>query len=381
MPKKLLLSIYFFILSAAFISGCGIIKKADESKESKIGVILSLSGENSDYGKSSKMALDLLKEENSEKSSSDDAKIQFIYEDDESTSEAALTSVRKLIDEDKIDALIISSSSSVCLTAASLAEEKKIPVLVSFATNSRIASLGSYIFRICYDDVFQGNVIAKFAFSDLKAKKAAVIFDDEDEYSKTLSDSFRKSFEKAGGIVVSSEIFSKEEQDFTSITDDIKLKNADVIVIPAYYESADKILKALKKSSIKTTVVGGDGWDSEKILKTAGNYDGDIYFTDHFSNGDSSPEAVKFKSSFNAKYQKDPDSFAALSYDSGKIMIDAIMSSKTDKSYDIKKALSKTESNGVTGEIKFDDSGEIIKKAVIIKIKNGKKVYVKDIYP
>lgn len=97
--------------------------------------------------------------------------------------------------------------------------------------------------------MFQGNVIAKFAFSDLKAKKAAVIFDDEDEYSKTLSDSFRKSFEKAGGIVVSSEIFSKEEQDFTSITDDIKLKNADVIVIPAYYESADKILKALKKAA------------------------------------------------------------------------------------------------------------------------------------
>lgn len=379
MPKKLY--IYFFVFIALFISGCSTIKNADKPKEFKIGVILPLSGEYSDYGKSSKMALELLKKETNEKSSSEDAKIEFIYEDDTSTPETAESSVKKLINEEKIDAFIISSTSSVCIAAAPLADEKKIPALVSFATDDNITSLGRYIFRTCYDDMLEGNAIAKFSCSSLKAKKAALIYDAQDKYSKNLSDSFRQNFEKSGGMIVSFKSFDKGEEDLSSIIHDIKSKNPDIIVVPVQYETAATILKALKEGGIKITIIGGDGWDSDKILKMAKGYGKDIYFVSHFSKDDSSPEAVKFKNSFKTEYKKDPDSFAALSYDSGKIMIDAIMSSKSHKGDDIKQALSKTELKGVTGEIKFDDNGNSIKKAVIIKIQNGRKVYVKDINP
>lgn len=151
---------------------------------------------------------------------------------------------------------------------------------------------------------------------------------------------------------------------------------------PVQYETAGTILKALKEGGIRITIIGGDGWDSDKILKAAEGYKGDIYYASHFSRDDSSPETVKFKNSFKTEYKKDPDSFAVLSYDSGKIMTDALlMSSKSHKGDDIKQTLSKTEIKGVTGEIKFDDNGDSIKKAVIIKIVKGKKVYVKDINP
>lgn len=172
------------------------------------------------------MAFDLLKKEINEKNLSEEAKIEFIYEDDKSTPETAESSVKKLINEEKIDALIISSTSSVCFAAVPPADEKKIPVLVSFAMDDNITSLGKYIFRTCYDDMLEGNAIAKFSCSSLKAKKAALIYDAQDNYSKNLSDSFKQNFEKSGGTIVSFKSFDKGEEGLNNIIYDIKSKKS-----------------------------------------------------------------------------------------------------------------------------------------------------------
>lgn len=378
---KRFVSLIIAIIFIFQLSGCSAKSKDGNSKTINIGAIFPLSGDASTYGNSSKNALDMIVDETNKNGGIDDKKIKIIYEDDENDPKTAAAALKKLIKDEKIAAVIGTTSTKGCLAMAQVASSSKLPMIAPTLTNPKPIEESDFIFSASFTDSFQGMVAAKFAAEDLKAKTAGILQNKDDEYSRGLADSFRSNFEKTGGKVIILEEYSTGAQDFALQLTQIKAKSPDVLFIPDYYYSAAIIVKQAKTIGIKSKLLGGDGWDSSDFFKIGGNAVNGSYFSSSFSIADNSQEAVKFINAYKTKYGNEPDSYAALAYDSGKILINAIKKAKKVDGEKIKDAMKQTDMAGVTGPIKFDENREAMKQADILKMEKGKAVFVKKITP
>ena len=177
------------------------------------------------------------------------------------------------------------------------------------------------------------------------------------------------------------EAFLQKDQDFKATLTKLKTANADVMFVPAYYEEVGKIVKQAREIGITTPILGTDGWDDPKVADIAGKDAlNKTYFSTHYSDKD---ESVKpFIDAFNKKYGHAPNVFAALGYDAGKMLIDAIKRAGSDDPAKITKALAETKDlKAGTGTLTMDKNHNPIKQAVILENKDGDRVMVAKIMP
>lgn len=378
LKKGVILSIC--IVLAAALTGCPD-KSSKDTKTIKVGAIFPLTGDASSYGQSSRNALDLLVDETNKNNALPGKQIEIVYEDDENKPQNSVSALQKLIKDEKVAALIGTTSSKGCIAMGPVATEAKLPMITPTATNPKVTQSDNFVFRASFTDIFQGTVLAKFATENLKVKTAAVLYDADDDYSKGLAGYFRDDFEKAGGKVVSFETYNTDDKDFNTQLSRIKTQSPEILFIPDYYNVAGLIAKQARSQGVTATLLGGDGWDSPDLYKIGGSAVNGAYFSSHYSPQNNSQEAVKFKNEYKAKYGEEPDAFAALAYDAGTIVVNALKKAGSSSGDKIKAAMMKTELSGVTDTIKFDEDRGPVKPAVIFKIENGKQVYVKKINP
>ena len=379
MKSKKLTVLLSALMAVSLFSGCG--KTAGKSDELKIGAVVPLTGEVSTYGQSSKNALDILMEETNKNGGVLGKKIKFIYEDDEGKPPTSANAGQKLINNDKVVAIVGSLTSGCSNALAPVAVQNKIPMITGASTDPKVTEAGEYVFRACFIDPFQGTILAKFAAEDLKVKTAAILYDNGSDYSKGLAEYFNKDFEKLGGKVVASETYNKGDQDFNAQLTKIKGTNPDVILLPDYYGTVANIAKQARALGIKATFLGGDGWDSTKLFDIGKEAVEGAYFTNHYSSEDTSPDVVEFKKAYEERFKTAPDTFAVLSYDAGKILLKAIEKAGKTDGQSIKEALKNTNLKVLTGQISFDQNRNAIKSAVIIKVEGGKNKFFKKINP
>ncbi len=223
--------------------------------------------------------------------------------------------------------------------------------------------------------------MAAFAKDNLKAKTAVVYVDSSSDYSKSLGQVFKEKFEAGGGKVLMEEAFLQKDQDFKATLTKLMTANADVMFVPAYYEEVGKIVKQAREIGFTKPIIGTDGWDDPKVADIAGKDAlNNTYFSTHYSDKD---ESVKpFIDAFQKKYNKAPNVFAALGYDAGKMLIDAIKRAGGVDSEKITKALAETKDLKVgTGILSMDANHNPIKQAVILENKDGDRVMVAKIMP
>jgi branched-chain amino acid transport system substrate-binding protein len=196
--------------------------------------------------------------------------IKVLTEDTQSKPEEAKTNVLKLIKQDHVVALIGEIASSRTLAAAPEAQRSKVPLITPGSTNPEVTQKGDYIFRICFIDPVQGQVMARFAANDLKLKKAAIFTDVKNDYSVGLAKYFKEEYEKLGGKVVAEESYSENDKEFKAQLTSIKAKNPDILIIPGYYTEVGMIAQQSRELGMKQVMLGGDGWDSEMTAKIGG---------------------------------------------------------------------------------------------------------------
>lgn len=364
-------------LTVGMFSGCASSGGSDSDKI-KIGAVIPLTGSIAAYGKSARNGLTLLENEVNDSGGINGKKIEFVYGDDENKPASAVNVGQKLINDDKVVGIVGPLTSTCANSLAPVAQQNKTPMVTGTGTNPKITQAGDFIYRTCFIDPFQGTVIAKFAESDLKAKTAAVLYDNGNDYSKGLAQYFQKAFK---GKIVESETYNTGDQDFNAQLTKIKATNPDVILLPDYYSTVGMIAKQARAQGIKATFLGGDGWDSADLFKVGGDSVNGAYFSDHYSADDTSSQVVKFVKDYKKKYGTVPDSMAALNYDAGKVLIQSIKKAgKTDPEA-IKAALKNYNGTVVSGKITFDKNRNAIKAAVIINAKNNKFVFVKKVQP
>jgi branched-chain amino acid transport system substrate-binding protein len=224
--------------------------------------------------------------------------------------------------------------------------------------------------------------MAKFAGENLGAKKAAVLFDVGNDYSKGLAESFKANFGNFGGEVVAYESYSKDDQDFKALLTNIKGAKPDVLFVTDYYDKAALIAKQVKETKLNVKILGGDGFDSPDLVKIGGDAVEGVFFSNHYSPEADNPTAKKFIDAYKAKYGAVPDALAALAYDAGLMLFGAIDRADSLDPAKIKAEVVKTKDlNAVSGKITLDAERNPVKPAVIITIEKGAQKFVTQVNP
>lgn len=361
-------------LLGSVFAGCG-------SKESgdtiKVGANFELTGNVANYGNATIEGLQLAIEEANEAGGINGKKIELVSVDDKSEAAESINAATKLISDDDVRVIVGPATTGLVLAETQTATDAKVPIIAPCATSPEATvengKVKPYVFRSCFIDPQQGEVMATFAAKDLKAKTAVIYVDNSSDYSKSLAKVFREKFEAAGGKVVMEEAFLQKDQDFKATLTKLKTANADVMFVPAYYEEVGKIVKQAREMGINSAILGTDGWDDTKVVDIAGaDALNNTFFSTHYSEKDA--EVQGFIEAYKKKYNRAPNVFAALGYDAGKMLVDALKRAGSGDTEKIREALEATKDLKVgTGTISMDKNHNPIKTAVILEMKNGEK--------
>lgn len=367
-------------------AGCGSSPAAD-SKEIKIGGNFELTGGVANFGKQTVNGIQLAFKEANAAGGVLGKQITLVQADNKSEPSEATNAITKLINQDKVVAVLGPVASSNVLATLQVGQDNKVPVLTATGTNTKITfdegKTRPYAFRACFIDPFQGNVMANFAIKSMNAKTAVIYVDNSSDYSKGLAESFEAAFTQAGGKVVGKEAFLQKDQDFKATITKIKGMNPDVVFIPAYYEEVGKIVKQARELGVTIPLLGTDGWDDPKVVEVASaSALNNTYFSNHYSSQDNDPRVAKFVEAYKKEYGQEPSALAALGYDAALMLIDAIKRANSTEPAKIREALEQTKNlQVVTGIISLNEKHDPVKSAVVIEYKDGKQSFKEKVNP
>lgn len=351
----------------------------------KIGVITTLTGEYNGNGEATRQSIDLaVKEVMAEGGllvGNERRPIEIIYADDKNKPEVAVEVALKLINQDRVIGLIGAPFSSIAIPVGGVAENAKIPFISSTSTNPKTTQGRSYVFRACYTDPFQGEVLANFANDSLKLNKAAILYEQTSEYSQGLTEFFRQQFIKLGGTIMANEPYNAGETNWSKQIAQIKQMNPDFIFLPnAYLDVVSQTLQ-LRQAGLNQPLLGGDSWDVDFNIKYPEFENSYVSLGWHRDVADDKAKA--FITTFSQMYADDvPSELEANTYDALNLLLYAITSAKSTESKAIRDALAATKNyHGVTGFISFNGSGDPTKSAIIVKITDGTSVYYQQVSP
>jgi branched-chain amino acid transport system substrate-binding protein len=376
---KLAVLIVFGAVYTLSTTGCHSSSKSDEIV---VGHYASLTGSEATFGQSTDNGIKMAIDEINAAGGVNGKKFRLITYDDKSDAREAATAVTRLVTNDQVTAVLGEVASKLSLEGAPICQKNGVPMITPSSTNPKVTDVGDMIFRVCFIDPFQGFVCAKFARENLKAQKAAILYDQSQTYSVGLQSEFEKAFVQLGGQITTKEAYQKGEQDFTSLLTAIRSTKPDIIFIPGYYNDVGTIANQARKLDIKVPLLGGDGWESPKLAEIGGEAINGCYYSNHYSPQDPTPRVQEFIQKYKKLNGNTPDSMAALAYDATQILRNAISRAGSLSGAAIAAELAKTKDfDGVTGRITIDEHRNAVKSAVILEMKNGVPTYVTTITP
>lgn len=342
----------------------------------RIGANMEMSGALRSYGVGGLNGLRLAVEEANATGGINGKKI-VIFEGDARTLPAAAAQVaEKLITKDKVLAIVGPCTTGVTLGAVPVCERLKVPMISPSGSHPSITvspggRVNKYVYRACFIDPEQGSVMAQLATENLNAKTAAVMVDNTLDYSKGLVKIFQDRFEANGGKVVLTQMFNTGDSQYAAQLAAIKAANPDVVFIPANATEVTHIIRQARAMGITCPLLGTDTWDDTAIFNNAGPPAmQNVYFSTGYYDKDASVRS--FSNNYKHKFGSVPNISSVMSYDAGKLVIEAIKSAKSFEPEKINAAIANTRGlRGITGQITFDSSHNPKGKPVVVLTYKG----------
>lgn len=385
MKKKRVLIITAVVLvlfALVFVTACKPKEtKTEAPKEVRIGIVAPITGEAATFGISTSNAAKLYFDQVNAAGGVSGMTIRYFVEDDKGDPAEGANAYSKLIDQDRVSAIVGTVMSKVSLAGAPIAQNKGVPMISPTSTNPAVTLVGNYIFRACFIDPFQGFVAAKYAIDVLGVKTAAALYDSGNDYTKGLAEVFRDEFTKMGGRIVAFESYATGTSDFNAQLVKIRAVTPDVLFLPNYYNDSGLIAKQAREMGIKAQFLGSDGWDSPDLFSIAGSSIEGGVFVNHFSHESTLPAAQKFVKEYEEKYGQKPDALAALAYEAAMITVDSIKRAGSADPKAIRDAMAATNLETLTGKVVFDEQRNPVKGAVLLEVKGGAAVYKTTVNP
>ncbi len=347
-----------------------------------IGEVFSLTGGQATFGISSRNGIEMAVKEANAAGGVKGKKLETRVYDDQGKPEEAANATTRLVNQDNVAVILGEVASTNSIAMANVAQPARVPMITPTSTNPKVTEIGDYIFRVCFIDPFQGFVMAKFARENLKLNNVAVLRDLKSDYSTGLTDVFTRKFTEMGGKIVAVETYNQGDSDFRGQLTAIKRANPDGIYIPGYYSEVGVIARQARELGLTVPLMGGDGWDSEKLFELGGSAVEGHYFSNHYSSDDPAPRVQKWVAAYKAAYGSVPDALATLAYDAAGVAIDAMKRATDLSGKSLRDAIAQTKDYpGVAGIITLDARRNAFKPAAVLKVGKGKFEYVTTINP
>ena len=365
------------VMLGAF-TGCGGDKKeAKKADTVKVGVFLPLTGDNAAGGELELRGVKLAHKLHPEVLGK---KVELVVADNKSDKAESASVAARLIEKDKVCALIGTYGSSLAMAAGNIVKEAKVPAIGTSCTNPQVTANNDYYFRACFIDPFQGTVMANYAYKQ-GARKVAIVQEVSNDYSVGLAKFFKDAFVKLTNdpdCIVDIANYQTGDKDFTAVLTNLKAKNPDAVFAPGNFTESALLIKQARQLGMTIPFMGGDTWETQEFIDVGGKeVEGAVMSTAFDREKASTPEAQKFLKAYTDEYKSEPSALSAMAYDAYLITVDAIKRANSTDSQKIRDALAATKDlEAVTGKTTFDKNGEPIKAAVIKEVKDAKFKYL-----
>ncbi len=348
-----------------------------------IGTVTTNSGTAAAYGEAEVKGFELAVSEINAKGGINGKKVKLESMDDKGDATEASNAFNKLAGDNNVLAVAGPTISATTAAVAPLADQSKLVTIAPAATSDSIET-GNYLFRTCFKDSYQGEVAARFAAENLKVKKVAVLYGTGDPYSSGVGEAFAKAAEKLGLEVVDKESSSSaDDTEYSAQLQKIQASGAELLYAPYYYSVAGPyIIPQARSVGFEGYVMGPDGYDGLKLTGDKSQYN-KTYYTTHYSADDNTNTKVQdFIKSYKSKNNAEPNTFAALGYDTIYMIKQAIEKAGENATReDVRNAVAGMTFDGVTGKFTMDKSGSPTKSVTVLEMKDGKPVYNTTVQP
>jgi branched-chain amino acid transport system substrate-binding protein len=309
--------------------------------------------------------------------------VELVFVDNKSDKVEAANAVSWLIEREGVVALFVGYGSDMAIAGGEAANKAGIPLLSATATNPLVTQDKKYVFRACFTDPFQGQVMARYTIENLGITKAALLVDIAQDYSVGLANSYKRTFEKMGGEIVSDFKYNTGDQDFSAQLSQIITSGAEALFFPGYVGDIALIAIQGRELGFTGRYLGGDTLHNPVLIELAGEAaEGLIASTLFAEDQPATPQSVKFAKLFREKYNLAPNPVSILCYDSYNLMVNAIERAGSLDPAAIRDALAATRNYpGADGFITIDENGDAVKSAVLVTIVNGKYKYLTTVSP
>lgn len=380
--RTLICSSWALVAGLGLLAGCskpagGGAASAGGGETIAVGAFLSLTGSDSTFGIDTQQGIELATEQTNAAGGVKGKKIKIVAEDDKSSPQEASIKVKQLIDRDHVVAVLGEVASSRSLAGGQVANTSHVPMITPSSTNVTVTQGKDWVFRACFTDDIQGQQAAVFAVTGQHRTKLAILFAAQDAYSSGLAQTFRDEAKRLGATIVADKGYQKGETNFTTYLEQIKAAAPDLVFVPNYYNDMVQIARQAKTLGMSSAgFLGGDGWDSEDLLKGAAAELEGSFFTNHYAPDVPWPNSQRFVADYRAKFHREPSSLAAQGYDAAKLLYDAMTRAPDLKPESIKNAIASTKGfQGATGTLSIDANHNAQKPLVVVRITGGKFTY------
>ena len=334
-----------------------------------IGVVSYISGPGAAYGEAITSGLKLAQKEINAKGEVD---INLVIEDSAGKQDQALTAAQKLINSENVTAIIGPTLSTEMNVVGPEADLSGVPIMGTSTTADGIPQIGEYVFRNSIPEALAIPASMKKAIEKYDAKKVAILYGNDDVFTKSGFDTMKKAAEDMGLEVLTIEQFQKGQSDYNAQLTKIKGLNPDMILCSALYNEGAVIMDQARKMGIDVPFVGGNGFNSPEVIEIAGDAaDGLIVATPWYGEKDD-PKVKEFVSNFEKEYGKKPDQFAAQAYDALYIMAEALKNAGEADRDALRDALAEVKDfKGILGNFSFDEEGDVVMDPTVLVIEEG----------
>jgi branched-chain amino acid transport system substrate-binding protein len=361
----------------------------------KVGINAPITGDIPKVGEGTKFAaqmwLDDIKAAGGLKVGEKMYQVELVVEDNEAKAESAVKVNTKMITEDEVLVIVGPQASKQAVPAGEVANNYKTPMITPWSTNPDSTKDRPFVFRGCFLDPFQGPVLANFIKEEFGFKKAAVLYDVASDYPKGLAEFFKKAWEDlhGAGSIVAFESFTTKDADFSSQLTKIIKSGAEVLFTPQYYNEVALIVQQAHELGWNKPIVGSDSWGSAETVTLCGKDCYGLFFSTHYAAAGATGATKAFIDRYNKEHGYVPDDVAALTWDSLRIIQEAIqacgtMTGNLEKDRQcVRDAMARIkEFNGITGKMTFTEDGDPVKCAVIVRISDkGEYEFYKSVCP
>jgi branched-chain amino acid transport system substrate-binding protein len=370
------MTVKYSALLLAFAAFCLTLRPAGADEPPvKIGALEDLSGPTARYGVAIQGGFVLAAEQiNAKGGVLHGRKIELLFEDIAGQKDQAITAAKKLLARDKVVALLGPTLSNEMFAVGPIANDRKIPIIGTSVTAEGITDMGDWVFRTSLPEADVVPEALRRARAHSPLKRVALLYANDDAFSKSGFDVFKRALGEAGIEVADIESFSSKDTDFSPQLTKIKGLAVDALVVSALVEPASGLVLQARQLGLMMPILGGNGFNSPKLIEISGKAAEGVMVGSPWFVEKPQPDNVAFVAAYRQKYHQDPDQFAAQAYDTLFILAEALDRAGGTEPARLQAALLASDHNGILGPFRFTPHRDpaTVGGVVLLVVKDGK---------